>query len=212
MLDHYGFINTESHLNEWNYLPGNSWNGASRKAAPAEREKYFGAMSGNQGAAFILAALIELQDAPVDMCNFYHGDLGAFGLFNEFGVPQPNYHALEAFSRVARRPRALVRGNVPGNLPLPPPTRSFLSATSNILPVTFSFEPPAGTSRPAASNSTPATALNTNSMAANCASNFPAPRSPKSSCRRSSACPVAQRVIGNFELLGAIKRSTLGFW
>ena len=116
LLDRHGFINTESHLNEWNYLPGNSWHGASRKAAPAEREKYFQAMSGTPGAAFILAALIELQDAPVDMCNLFHSELGAFGLFNEFGVAQPNYHALEAFSRVARRPRASVRGNVPGQL------------------------------------------------------------------------------------------------
>ena len=116
LLDRYGFINTESHLNEWSYLPGNSWHGASRKAAPAEREKYFQAMSGSQGAAFILAALIELQDAPVDMCNLFHGELGAFGLFNEFGVAQPNYYAVEAFSRIARRPRASVRGNVAGQL------------------------------------------------------------------------------------------------
>ena len=116
LLDRHGFNKTESHLNEWNYLPGNSWHGASRKAAPAEREKYFQAMSGNTGAAFILTALIELQDAPVDMCNLFHGELGAFGLFNGFGVAQANYHALEAFSRIASRPRALVRGNVPGQL------------------------------------------------------------------------------------------------
>ena len=116
LLDRHGFITTESHLNEWNYLPGNSWNGASRKATPSEREKYFHAMAGMPGAAFILTALIELQDAPVDMCNLFHGELGAFGLFNEFGVAQPNYHALEAFSRIARGPRASIRGNVPGQL------------------------------------------------------------------------------------------------
>ncbi len=116
LLDQHGFTKTESHLNEWNYLPGNSWAGASRKASPHEREKYYREMSGDAGAAFIMAALIGLQDAPVDMANLFHGEVGAFGLFNEFGVPQPNYHALKTFARITRRPRAIIGGSIRGEL------------------------------------------------------------------------------------------------
>jgi xylan 1,4-beta-xylosidase len=116
LLDRNGFKKTESHLNEWNYLPGGSWHGAARRASPLEREEFYRTMSGDAGAAFILAALIELQNAPVDMCNLFHGELGAFGLFNEFGVPYPNYYALKAFAGIAGRLRASVRGSVPGQL------------------------------------------------------------------------------------------------
>ena len=116
LLDEYGVRKTESHLNEWNYLPGGSWHGASRRASPLERENFFNAMWGDAGAAFILCALTELQDAPVDMCNLFHGELGGFGLFNEFGVAQKNYHALNAFAEIANRPRFEVRGAIPGQL------------------------------------------------------------------------------------------------
>ena len=54
-------------------------------------------MAGAPGAAFVAASLLELQDAPIDVCNFFHGELGGFGIFTEQGVPLKAYQALRAF-------------------------------------------------------------------------------------------------------------------
>lgn len=96
-LDAAGFPKTESHLNEWNYLPGNTWQPISRDAAPEARQGWHNEMAGAPGAAFALASLIGLQDAPVDVCNFFHGEVGGFGLFTEHGVPNKVQQAFLAF-------------------------------------------------------------------------------------------------------------------
>jgi hypothetical protein len=117
LLDASGFATAESHLNEWNFLPGNSWKPISRNSPPQARQAYYEEMSGAPGAAFIIAALLELQEAPVDVCNLFHGEAGGFGLFNEHGVPQKNYHALRAFRRLLDTPiRAETRGAIGGEL------------------------------------------------------------------------------------------------
>ncbi len=119
LLDQTGFTNTESHLNEWNYLPGNSWDAFSKTAAPELRRQFYERMAGPEGAAFVATALIELQDAPVDMCNFYHGELGGFGLFDEYGAPNRVFYAMRAFSEVARlEQRFVTQGQIPGKLAL----------------------------------------------------------------------------------------------
>ena len=117
LLDARGFTTTESHLNEWNLLPGNSWDVLSRQAAPEARQRGIDAMMGAPGAAFIVASLIELQDAPVDVANFYHGETGIFGQFTEVGAPTRNYHAMLAFAQMLDTPtRALVTEAGPGKL------------------------------------------------------------------------------------------------
>jgi xylan 1,4-beta-xylosidase len=117
LLDAYGFTATESHLNEWNFLPGNTWEPFGQAAAPEVRQGFYEQMGGAAGAAFVTTALIELQDAPVDVCNFYHGELGGFGLFNEYGVPNRVFYALRAFSKLARLPqRARAAGARPGKV------------------------------------------------------------------------------------------------
>jgi hypothetical protein len=97
VLDQHGFGTTESHLTEWNHLPGKSWEPALRTAAPEARQEFYEAMAGVPGAAFVAAALLSLQDAPVDVCALFHGGTGGFGLFNESGVASKNYHAMRAF-------------------------------------------------------------------------------------------------------------------
>jgi DUF1680 family protein len=117
MLDAAGFTKTESHLNEWNYLPGNSWDVLSRNAEPETRQRASDQMAGADGGAFLAASLVELQDAPVDVCNFYHGETGGFGLFTEVGMPTKNYYAMLAFSRLLDTPkRVRATGAVPGKL------------------------------------------------------------------------------------------------
>ena len=105
LLDSRGFTKTESHLNEWNYLPDKSWSAFSRKADATVRERAVQRMSDAEGAAFVAAAFVALQDAPVDVCNLFHGEAGAFGLFTENGVPTRNYHAVLAFSTLLETPR-----------------------------------------------------------------------------------------------------------
>ena len=105
LLDAKGFTETESHLNEWNYLPGNTWKPISKGGSASDRERFYGEMSGAAGAAFALTSLLELQDAPVDVANFFHGEFGGFGLFSEQGAPRPVYHAFRAFQALVQHPR-----------------------------------------------------------------------------------------------------------
>ena len=117
LLDSKGFTETESHLNEWNYLPGNTWDPIAKTGAPTARQHYYEEMAGAPGAAFIAASLLELQDAPVDVCNFFHGELGGFGIFTEQGVPLKAYQALRAFQGLMETPRRVeTRGAVAGKL------------------------------------------------------------------------------------------------
>ena len=71
-LDAEGFPKAESHLNEWNYLPGGDWSGMLA-ADPEDRRRWYDRLGGAEGAAFAAAALVLLQDAPVDAANYFIG-------------------------------------------------------------------------------------------------------------------------------------------
>lgn len=117
LLETRGFAGAESHLNEWNYLPGNSWKGLSKSGTAEARQKFYDEMGGAAGAAFIVSALLELQDAPVDVCNFFHGEVGGFGLFNENGVPLKSFHGMQAFRAMLDTPRRVqTDGSVAGQI------------------------------------------------------------------------------------------------
>ena len=105
LLDSKGFTETENHLNEWNFLPGNSWDPIGKTATPVGRRRFYEEIGGAEGAAFIAASLLELQDAPVDVCNFFHGELGGFGIFTDQGVPLKAYQALRAFQSLLETPK-----------------------------------------------------------------------------------------------------------
>jgi hypothetical protein len=116
VLDDLGFNKTEIHLNEWNYLPDNNWGPMLSRNGPA-LEKWFAEAGSARGAAFAAAVLLELQDAPIDMANFYTGDNGGWGLFNVYGVPKKTYHAFRAFKALVDHPdRRAVEGGKPGEL------------------------------------------------------------------------------------------------
>lgn len=100
-LNSYGFGGVEIHLNEWNYTRvaegerifglGN----AASTAAVFERSK------NEEGASFVAAVLMLLQDLPVDIANFYDGAPTSFwSLFNQYGVPQKNCLAFRAFKQL----------------------------------------------------------------------------------------------------------------
>ncbi|HEX2747514.1 MAG TPA: sialate O-acetylesterase [Verrucomicrobiales bacterium] len=117
LLDSRGFTDTENHLNEWNFLPGNSWAPLSKGATPDARSRYYAEMAGAPGAAFIATSLLELQDSPLDVGNFFHGELGGFGLFTEQGVPQKAWQAFRSFQTLVETPqRVEAHGAVAGKL------------------------------------------------------------------------------------------------
>jgi hypothetical protein len=108
VLDEHGFTTTESHLNEWNYLPGEDWRPMLREGQGLVREAWSAELRGPKGAAFAAWALISLQDAPIAMANFYTAEIQAFGLFNFHGVPQKTYYAFQAFRDLLDTPRRVL--------------------------------------------------------------------------------------------------------
>jgi xylan 1,4-beta-xylosidase len=99
LLDQSGFPKTESHLNEWNYLPDNDWTGMLTRD-PSLRERFYDRASNAEGAAYCAAVLIGLQDAPVDAANLFTAEPNGYGPFNVHGGPRPTFHAIRAFSAV----------------------------------------------------------------------------------------------------------------
>jgi len=96
-LDMYGFEDTESHLNEWNY-------GAFWGINPVTRKRMYGELQGPPGASFSAYALMLLQDCPVDVANYYTGDTSWWGLFDPYGVPRKTFYAFKAFANLLETP------------------------------------------------------------------------------------------------------------
>jgi len=114
LLDAHGFQATESHLNEWNLLPGNTW---SEGNTPEERDDYFAHMGGAAGAAFLATVLAEMQDAPIDVANVFHGAPGPMGLFGPHGTPHRSYFGMLAFRHLLDLGRRVeVRGAIAGRV------------------------------------------------------------------------------------------------
>ena len=105
VLDEHGFNRTESHFNEWNYLPNEDWRPMMKEGQGMMREQWSAEMRGPRGAAFAAWALMSLQDAPVDMANFYTAEIQMFGMFNFNGVPQKNFYAFKAFRALLDTPQ-----------------------------------------------------------------------------------------------------------
>lgn len=100
LLDANGFETTESHLNEWNYLPDNNWTPITLKGQGEPRRRFYERMHGAEGAAFVAATLIELQSAPVDVANYFTANTGGFGPFDEAGAAKKSYHSLAALGQL----------------------------------------------------------------------------------------------------------------
>ena len=117
LLDAAGFRKAESHLNEWNYLPGGEWGGMMSKDALARR-RWHARLGGPEGATFSASALMLLQDAPLDAANYFSAEPQGMGLFDCHGVPKKTFHALKAFAALAGKPRLAVKGKLAGGAAL----------------------------------------------------------------------------------------------
>jgi xylan 1,4-beta-xylosidase len=119
LLDAEGFNKAENHLNEWNYLPGNDWGPLCKGGEGLRRRECFRQMLGAPGAAFLAAALIGLQDSPIDVTNYYGGDTGQFSLFDRDGTPNKTLYGMRAFKMLLDTPLRLKvagGGDQPGRL------------------------------------------------------------------------------------------------
>jgi len=105
LLDEHGFSQAESHLNEWNLMTPEDW-AVWTPGAENFRRSVFERQKGAVGASFVAAVLTVLQDAPVDVANYYDGQPSALfcGLFDYYGVPQKSWYAMKAFSELLKYP------------------------------------------------------------------------------------------------------------
>lgn len=116
VLDGYGFTKTEMHFNEWNYLPGGKMNPLWSRDGEQMTE-FFAGIGSMKAAAFSACMLMAMQDAPVDMMNYYSGDNSFFGMFTTYGLPKRPYHAFRAFKALVDHPaRVAVEGGQPDEL------------------------------------------------------------------------------------------------
>ncbi|MFO0926986.1 MAG: hypothetical protein U0736_08080 [Gemmataceae bacterium] len=116
LLDDAGFRKTESHLNEWNYLPDGDW---MPMLSPdgSRRQRWNERVNGAEGAAFVAAGLIALQDAPLDAANYFTADVQTIGLFDGAGVSRKNFHAFRAFRSLTDTPRRVaINGKLPAGM------------------------------------------------------------------------------------------------
>ena len=117
ILDEYGYKQAESHLNEWNYLPGGHWLSATKEGQGLKREQWAADMAGPSAAAFAACTLMALQDSPLDMANFFTGEIQMLGLFSFEGVPKKTFYAFKAFRELLETPeRVETSGAVEGQL------------------------------------------------------------------------------------------------
>jgi xylan 1,4-beta-xylosidase len=94
LLDTRGFTKAENILSEWNLTPD---------FTEAEKTK----LQGEENAAFIGAALIYFQDAPIDHAQFYRGDAAWMGLFGLDGKYFKTAYTFKAMGKMLDTPQRL---------------------------------------------------------------------------------------------------------
>lgn len=102
-LDENGFQTTVSILNEWHYGPNGEWEVLWGSPDTLRRHAKAEEMNGPAAASYTAAALLGMQNGPVDLANYYTADnLIYFGLFDHLGTPLPPYSAFLSFAALAQ--------------------------------------------------------------------------------------------------------------
>lgn len=98
-LDAAGFGSAQSVLNEWHSGPNLEWGPLYRGKDPQRRRSKAEEMNGRAATSYTAAALLTLQNGPVDLANYYTGDTAIyFGMFDIYGEPTMPYAAFLAFA------------------------------------------------------------------------------------------------------------------
>lgn len=105
MFDGKGFVNTELHLNEWHWMPA-CWSDLGDMEKLMRWEDAPDGINGIESAAMTLRTLIILQEAPLDMADYYMAfDYSSWGLYDRKRNLRPNYWPLTWFGQLARDSR-----------------------------------------------------------------------------------------------------------
>lgn len=93
VLDENGYENTESILDEWNYIK--NWDDLSGAAE---------VINSWEGAAYMAASLITMQKSPVDLAMYYDGQYVLAdifcGLYDSKGQIEPGYYAFSFYNQL----------------------------------------------------------------------------------------------------------------
>jgi xylan 1,4-beta-xylosidase len=113
LLDEHGYASTPIFLTEWNFLPS-PWELLCSQDEYLRREG-FERLKNEEGAAFCATTLIRMQDAPVDIMNYYDGQAMTWfcGLFDYYGVPQKTFYAFKAFRELLAYPERVAATATP---------------------------------------------------------------------------------------------------
>lgn len=114
LLDDFGFNETESHLNEWNLAPyQNCW--GRFMSHSHDLESYLQRKKGCEGGSLTASCLIAMQDAPLDMANYYDASNGLWGMFHYHNYPGKPFFAFKAFKTLINESpnRVAVTGSDP---------------------------------------------------------------------------------------------------
>ena len=68
----------------------------------------------HEAAAFTASALLQMQDAPVNMAHFYTADYSPWSMFDEYGEPGRAYFAMKAFRQFLDTPNRVAVTGAPG--------------------------------------------------------------------------------------------------
>ena len=103
LLDENGYTNTEIHLNEWHYFPG-EW--ARLRNDPVYKDHmYNDEMKGMDSAAFLTTVMALWQDTPLDYGAYYTCIGNAWGCYKTGGnIKTPSWYGLKAFGDIVRYP------------------------------------------------------------------------------------------------------------
>ena len=101
VLNEFGFNQTESFVDEWHYMT--SWKSlVPRDSQDTTVRASFSKTVGVEAAAFAAAVLIQLQDYPIDMANFYCADYSPWSMFDTYGIPSKVFFSFKAFNELVR--------------------------------------------------------------------------------------------------------------
>lgn len=120
LLDQYGFTQTESILDEWNYTE-NDWFGRNAWGEydknPTLCQSFFTRMRNHVGASYATGVMISLLDIPVDMAHLYDAQRGRFGcLYDSWGNLTKCANAILAFNKMAARGCRVEAGGTPAGV------------------------------------------------------------------------------------------------
>ena len=102
-LDSLGYTDTEIHLNEWHYFPGD-WH-RLRNDTVYKQNMYNNEMKGLDSAAALVAVMSLWQDTPLDYGAYYTCTTTAWGCYVSGGSSvTPSYHGLKAYGDIVRYP------------------------------------------------------------------------------------------------------------